>query len=408
MAQIPIDIPLEDVEVVDAHGAALASRAMITARLAELVTWPTTRIPAHERQLAADVLMGLLRSASLPVRQSLAQRLALIESPPKSILRYLARDEISVAHDLLRDGVGFDDSDLLATVRFGLSAHWKVIAKRKNLSEIVSEALMQTGDSDVIALVLANPRARLSQPAVDGAITGSRRRPELIDLLLQRPELRPTQALVLFWWANFSQRSQIVRRYSAERQTLLSEMGDLFAQAAKENWNDPESRKALQLVERRQRNRQALSRSAHGSLEEAIADADASGMSKQAAIEIGHLCGVKPMTIVRILMDRGGEPIGVLGKAVGLKRPHLDRLWAALRRPMADPGSHETPYGRMLFIYDILSSAKAQTALRYWNWSFSAEARDLSVNMLDSDEDDLAMTPARRNAALLNLRLAGE
>jgi uncharacterized protein (DUF2336 family) len=386
----------------------LASRAQLTARLSELVTWPATRMQPHERQLAADVLMGLMRSANAAVREKLAERLARVEDAPKALLRYLARDEITVARKLLEEGIGFDDSDLVSTIRHAMLPHWRAIAGRKGLTEIVTEALLQTGEPEVVRAVLANQHAKLSQPGVDFALAASRRNRALVDLLLQRPELRPTQALVLFWWSDFPQRSQIVRRYAAERQTLITELADLFAMASREDWQDSESRKALQVIEPRQRNRAALSRSPFASLEEAVAASEVHGMTKKSATEIGYLCGLKPMTIIRIFADKGGEPIGVLAKAVGLKRASLDLLWGALRRSKGNPALQDTPYGRTLYIFDVLSSAKAQTALRYWNWSFSAEAEQLTVEDLQEQGDSVGITPARRNAALLNLRVADD
>jgi uncharacterized protein (DUF2336 family) len=75
----------------------LKSRVFLIQRLSDIVCWPATRIPAHERELAADVLVGLLRTASTDLRERCAARLALLVDAPKMLLRYLARDEIGVA-----------------------------------------------------------------------------------------------------------------------------------------------------------------------------------------------------------------------------------------------------------------------------------------------------------------------
>jgi hypothetical protein len=50
-------------------------------------------------------------------------------------------------------------------------------------------------------------------------------------------------------------------------------------------------------------------------------------------------------------------------------------------------------------VFDTLATAKAQTVLRYWNWSFTADAAGLERTTYD--DDTLELTLARRNAALL-------
>lgn len=374
------------------------ARLALVTRLADVVSWPESRIPNYERQLAADILVGLLRTSSVEIRQRCAQGLMRISDAPKALLRYLARDEISVAGPLLEHGVGFDESDVIATVRAGVTAHWQAIARRKVLTEPVTDTLVQTGDVSVIELVLRNNGSRLSSQAVDIIVARSRQAPSLPKLLVGRPELRPTQALVLFWWSSFEARVQILRRFAVDRTTLIVEMGDVFKMAAAEGWADADTRKALQVVERRQRNRAAAAQSPYGSLEGALAAAE-HGIDRTLLHEIAHLAGIKPTTAGQIFTDAGGEAIAVLCKAVGLKRPMFLSLWRSLRRPAGDPDAIDNPLGRAAYVYDTLATAKAQTVLRYWNWSFTADAMDLE--RLSFDNDALEMSLARRNAALL-------
>lgn len=374
------------------------AREALVQRLCELVSWPESRIPSHERQLAADILVGLLRTSNVTLRQRCAQGLVRVNDAPKTLLRYLARDEITVAQPLLENGVGFDDSDLIATVRSSVAPHWSAIARRRSLSEPVADALLQTGDVEVIEAVLRNNGARLSTQAVDLAVSRARQAPHLPSSLVARPELRPTQALMLFWWAEFPARVQILRRFAIDRNVLLHELGDVFAMAAAEGWSDADTRKTLQVIERRQRNRAAAAKSPYGSLEGALAAAE-QGLDRTLLNEIAHLAGVKPTTASQIFADAGGEAIGVLCKATGLKRPSLIALWKALRRPPGDPDSNNNPLGRTVYVYDTLATAKAQTVLRYWNWSFTADA--VGIERQSLDDPDMELRLARRNAALL-------
>jgi uncharacterized protein (DUF2336 family) len=374
------------------------ARAALVQRLSDLVSWPESRIPAHERQLAADILVGLLRTSSVEVRRRCAEGLVRIHDAPKTLLRYLSRDEISVALPLLEGGLGFDDSDLIATVRAGVSSHWQALARRRGIAEPLTDALIQTGDILTIETVLRNQWAKLSSHGVDLAVSRSRQAPSLPQLLAPRPELRPAQALVLFWWANFEARLQILRRFAVDRSVLLQELGDVFALAAAEGWGDADTRKALQVIERRQRNRAAATRSEYGSLEGALAAAE-HGLDNHLIGEIAHLSGIKPTTASQVFADAGGEAIGVFCKAVGMKRIGLVKLWRALRRPIGDPDTIDNALGRTAYVFDTLATVKAQTVLRYWNWSFTADAAGVSHGSYDDPEAELR--PARRNASLL-------
>jgi len=374
------------------------ARTALVERLCDVVSWPESRIPTHERQLAADILVGLLRTSSVDLRRRCANGLTRINDAPKTLLRYLARDDINVSERLLEEGVGFDDSDLIATIRAGVTAHWLAIARRKLLSEPVSDALLQTQDVAVVSAVLRNQRAKLSTQGVDLAVARSRQSPDIAKFVVGREELRPSQALVLFWWANFEARLQILRRFAIDRNVLLQDLGDVFALAAAEGWSDADTRKTLQVIERRQRNRAAAARSPHGSLEGALAAAER-GLDRALVGEIAHLAGIKPTTAKQIFTDPGGEAIGVFCKAVGLKRPLLIALWRALRRPGGDPDHIDNPLGRTVYVFDTLATAKAQTVVRYWNWSFTADA--VGIEQVSYEDPDLELRLARRNAALL-------
>ncbi len=380
--------------------SALKSRAFLIQRLSDIVCWPATRIPAHERELAADVLVGLLRTARLEMRERCATRLALLSEAPKTLLRYLARDEISVARPLLETSVALDESDLIATIRGAMRAHWLAIAARRSLPEMVAEALVRTCDAAVVEAVMNNKGARLSMAALESAVLQSRESPSIAQHLARRPETSPAQALTMFWWADAETRLQILRRFAVDRAVLCDELADLFALAAREDWADPETRKAIALLERRQRNRRAAERSPFGSLENAIA-AGAHGIDRELVSEISYLAGIRPQTGAKLVSDRGGEGIAVLCKATGLKRDSLRALWRGLRRPDGDADNPASPYGRVLYVFEMLATAKAQTVLRYWNWSLSTSMSATDAALMDATDEGHEFSPARRSAALV-------
>jgi uncharacterized protein (DUF2336 family) len=98
--------------------------------------------------------------------------------------------------------------------------------------------------------------------------------------------------------------------------------------------------------------------------------------------ELSTLAGIKPSTGERIFQDPGGEGLAVLCKATGLKRQFVRELWVALGR---DPSEDNAHFRRVSEVYESIAVAKAQTVLRYWNWSLSSA---FSPDQIEETDDD--------------------
>jgi uncharacterized protein (DUF2336 family) len=222
--------------------------------------------------------------------------------------------------------------------------------------------------------------------------------------LLKRQELRPSHAYIVFWWADADSRRAILQRFAVSREVLQDAVSDVFSMAAEEGWRDPLTRKALQFIERRQRNRSAIARSRFGSLDEAVQEAER-GLSRELTEEISYLSGIKPMTGAKILTDTGGEPLAILCKATGLPRAAVRSLWRGLRRPETDAAGNISPaLERVLTVFDSIAVDRAQTVLRYWNWALSSALTPNLVRAIREGEEaavESFSTPQR--AAMLAL-----
>jgi uncharacterized protein (DUF2336 family) len=209
---------------------------------------------------------------------------------------------------------------------------------------------------------------------------------------------------VLFWWSPPEVRKIILSRFGVNREIMQDMASDVFAMAAKEKWQDAMSRKALQFIERRQRNRAALDKSQFASLEDAVAAAQL-GMTRETAEEISYLSGLKPMTGAKILSDTGGEAIAILCKATGLPRPAIRALWRGLDRPETDSaGAPNIALDRAIATYDMIAVDRAQTVLRYWNWSLSSALTPVLLHAIrEGDESALDEYSVPQRAAMLAL-----
>ncbi|WP_338576335.1 DUF2336 domain-containing protein [Brevundimonas olei] len=366
------------------------ARQVLLRRLADVVSLPASRINAFERAVVGDLLVDVLRPATLEERRRVALRLAPLGELPDALKRLLLRDEPPVAAPLLEDCAALSDADLIGCARDATIRHRLMMAARRDLSEAVTDTLLSWGEEPVIAAVLANPSARLTQTSLEGVIALSRSSRALCTALLKRPELRPSGAYVMFWWCGPDDRRVILQRFAVSRDVMQTSVEDVFALAAEEGWADPVARKALQFIERRQRNRAAIEKSPYADLEAAVAAAAAHGLSRDLVGEIGHLSGVKPLTAAKIMGDPGGEPVAILCKAAGLTSSSLQTLWRSMRRPetTADGPVHPD-WSRVQLTYEMLAVDRAQTVLRYWNWSLSSALTPTLLRAIRDGEDQM-------------------
>ena len=373
-------------------------------RLADVVCLPSSRVNAFERSMIADLLVKMLREAVVEERARVARRLANLTDIPPALARLLLRDAVEVAGPLLENSAALSDADLVDCIHRGAMEHRRLIAARRGVTELVCGALIEPLEPAVVETLLHNPLARLSSDSVETLVGATRTEPRYIPLLLRRSELRPSHAYIIFWWADAEARRIILQRFAVSREILQEAAGDVFPLAAGEGWSDPLSRKALQFIERRQRNRLAIEKSPYASLDEAVAAAE-SGMRRDTAEEISYLSGLKPMTGAKIFTDPGGEPLAILCKATGLPKAALRQLWRSLRRPETDAAGETSPaLERVLITYDMIAVDRAQTVLRYWNWSLSSALTPTLIKAIrEGDSSELDEYSAPQRAAMLAL-----
>ncbi len=352
-------------------------------RLMDVVALPSSVGNLQDRAISGDLLLELLVDSDIWARELCSRRLEEMTQAPKRLLRFLALDIPAVSERIIANNKGLDDADLIQIVLHGGAFHRRVVAQRPDIGAAASSAIAESGDVAAIEALLRNSRAELSDRAIDAMVSISSDAQQLTSYLILREELRPAHALAMFWWCSQADRRTILMKFSAERMLLIEGCADVFKQIGKNGLKDPVFAKAMLVIERRQRNRSALALSEYESLDHAIEVAASTGMTTALRDEIATLSGITPQTGERILADPGGEGLAVLCKATGLKRHSLRSLWTALRREGTDQEAH---FEHVLDIYECMAVAKAQTVLRYWNWTmetaFSPNSTSMSPDLM--------------------------
>ncbi len=174
----------------------------------------------RERALMSDILRQIIHDVEMSVRRELASRLIKAKDAPHELVVTLANDDIEVAHPILLASEILHDTDLVEIIQHRTMQHQLAIAMRKNLSECVTDALVETGNSDVIKTMLENPNARLSKTTMEYLVEQAKRMDTYQNPLLRRPDLEPELAKRMYWWVSAALRQHIVEHFDVDPSEL--------------------------------------------------------------------------------------------------------------------------------------------------------------------------------------------
>ncbi|MDR3437588.1 DUF2336 domain-containing protein [Telmatospirillum sp.] len=147
-----------------------------------------------ERRLAADILRLMARDAEVRVRQALAIHLKESPSLPHDVAVNLAHDVDTVALPILQFSRVLTDEDLIEIVRSHGPVKQLAITKRPTISSTVSEALVESGNPEVVANLVTNQGADISEQSLQAIIDSFGNESTVQGSLVQRASLPVTVA----------------------------------------------------------------------------------------------------------------------------------------------------------------------------------------------------------------------
>ncbi len=139
-----------------------------------------------------DVIARLIAKMDPRALGELSARLADIANPPRSVVEHLSvSDDIAVSGPALEKSEGISDETLVNIATKKSQKHLKAIAGRTTLSEVVTDVLVDRGDSEVSRRVSANLGARLSEMGFVKLINRAKKDRNLADAISSRSDLPP-------------------------------------------------------------------------------------------------------------------------------------------------------------------------------------------------------------------------
>jgi uncharacterized protein (DUF2336 family) len=111
-----------------------------------------------------DVFSSLVAAVEGEARAKLSRYVATKPDAPITVTRALAfDDDIAVAGPILSRSSSIDEVDLVTSAQTKGQGHLYAIARRKTISEAITEVLVDRGERRVVRTVASNPGARLSE-----------------------------------------------------------------------------------------------------------------------------------------------------------------------------------------------------------------------------------------------------
>jgi uncharacterized protein (DUF2336 family) len=180
-----------------------------------------------ERTIAEDIFKLMVNDAAVRVRAALSDSLKDNPDIPHDVAVQLAHDVAEVALPIIEFSDVLNDGDLAELVASQSPEYQVAVAKRSNISETVSEALANTKNERVVATLVANQGAKLSEGTMNKVLDEFGDKEAVNKPLALRNELPITVAERLVALVSENLRTHILTHHELSANSAA----DLFLQA---------------------------------------------------------------------------------------------------------------------------------------------------------------------------------
>jgi uncharacterized protein (DUF2336 family) len=317
-----------------------------------------TVLTLQERALITDILEKLIREVSRDIRHRLAVKLAEAPGTPRELAVLLANDEIDIASPILLKSRALADLDLIEVVRNRSTQHLLAIAMRRDLSTAVADALVESGEKDVIRTLLENHDARISRATMAYLVEQSKSVDEFQEPLVRRHDLPPELARRMCLWVSAAIRQSLLERFELSPSTLDDDLEPIAQEEAKRQETAERADAAVELAHSLGESRQLTPRLLMQTLRR--------GEVPLFEAMLAEMSALRPELIHRLCYEPGGQGLAIAARAVGLSREEFASVYLLTRK--ARPGAAVDPadLGRALDFFDRVSYGNAALVVGRW------------------------------------------
>jgi len=286
-------------------------RLRILRRVTDLFMAGARSFSGEQVAIFDDIFQELTADLETSARERLSHAMAKAGRAPRRLLRSLAfDDDIAVAGPVLVHSRDLSDEDLVENARSKSQEHLLAIAQRLELSEVVTDVLIERGDARVVRTVARSSRARISLPGYDRLIVRSREDRVLAVAVGERRDLPRQCYIKLIETASASVRARLQAahpEFSSEIDATIDRMANELQEQARDL--SKTHKRAARKIAARLRTRKATEADVHAAA--SVHDFE------KTVLALAGLGGFPLDIVERALLDDGADAVLVLAKAAG-------------------------------------------------------------------------------------------
>jgi len=286
-------------------------RLRILRRLTDLFLAGAGTFSAEQVAIFDDIFEELTADIEASARLHLSHAMAKLARAPRRLVRSLAfDDDIAVAAPVLLHSRELSDDDLVENARSKSQAHLLAIAQRLELSEAVTDVLIERGDGRVVRCVARSSRARISLPGYDRLIVRAREDRMLAVAVGERRDLPRQCYIKLLECASATVRARLQAahpEFGAAIEVTVDQLAAELQEQAR-SISQPHER-AAKKVAARLRTRKASEADVHAAA--SVHDFE------KTALSLAGLGGFPLEVVERALLSEAADAVLVLAKAAG-------------------------------------------------------------------------------------------
>jgi uncharacterized protein (DUF2336 family) len=303
-----------------------------------------------------DILQKLSVTMEEAVRAELAERFASSSAAPTGLMRMLALDAPDVARPVLERSTALSEQDLLDVAKTRGQAHLRAMSTRADLSERVTDAIVETADDDTLSVLARNDSAILSRASHEVLVDRATLNPALHEAVVERESLPPDLLNEMYFTVEARLRATILARnegmdpkvletaLAASRKRLAAQSGVL----------PPDFAEAEQFV------RGLLARNAI--TPSVLVKLLRAGQRTHFVLALSESAGIDFNTCRRVIERQDLDALAILCKAADFDRSLFLTFAILLLNPKEAMG-RAAEYGAL---YSELTKETATRTLRFW------------------------------------------
>lgn len=359
-----------------ARDKSAAGRNALGEAITDLTLDSNRVLSERERTLTFDILGRVIHEMEMSVRRTVAARLADMRDAPRDIVRLLASDDIEIAYPILTQSGVLLDADLIEVIRHRTLEHQLAIAIRHQVSEVVSDALVEAGDENVVRTLLSNQNAKISQTTMEYLVEESKRVDAFQEPILSRKDLDPKLVERMYLWVSAALRQCILEDWDLDPASVDALLEEATRSEVRSSGRStgPKS-KAEELVDSLAEDNIVTT--------ELLLKALQDGEVTLFVVMLKQMTGLRTVLINRIVFEPGGEGLAIVCKSLEMDKDIFSDIFTLTRSARPDAGKTlQRDTRKVLGLYDRITTASSAEVVERWQrgTNYLAALRDLEIS----------------------------